>query len=424
VQAYTALASGDSAGAISLYTQAIESRDLAPELLANALLNRALAYQQQNQNGKAIDDYTAALSLDAMSAELRATALYNRGLSQQKTGKQTLAIEDFTNALMLNPTFSHAFLSRGNTLRDSGQYLFALSDFERALKYHHPEPARVYFSEAQTYELLLRPNDSKRMLEASLAANPNYAPAREKLMAMENGVPVAEKVAEAGNDTILTGSLSASGGNTLMHKPDLPKGVEPPAELVAAVAIEGDASVATAETPAFIKNKKEFVDRIAESDAAQAEDAQVDTSAIAETTSAESEKFIAVDSVPAIPPAVKKTAVTVKKPVEAPVEEVAANDEVADPVVVASTSAPVEGWTVQLASEVSEDAAWSRWKIMQKRFKALSGKSPVVMRADLGAKGVFYRLRLAGYNDKSGAQSACHKLKAKGLSCFISKATS
>ena len=162
-QAYQALTSGDSAKAISLYSFAIESRGLEPEVLANALLNRALAYQQQGQSAKAVDDYSAALTLDAMSAELRATALYNRGLSQQKQGYTPLAIEDFTSALMLNPSFAHAFLSRGNALRESGQYLFALSDYERALKFGHPEPARVYFGEAQTYELLNRPNDMKQM---------------------------------------------------------------------------------------------------------------------------------------------------------------------------------------------------------------------------------------------------------------------
>ena len=66
-QAYQALISGDSAKAISLYSFAIESRGLEPEVLANALLNRALAFQQQGQQSKAIDDYTAALSLDEMS---------------------------------------------------------------------------------------------------------------------------------------------------------------------------------------------------------------------------------------------------------------------------------------------------------------------------------------------------------------------
>jgi tetratricopeptide (TPR) repeat protein len=405
VQAYSALAGGDSASAISLYSQAIESRLLAPELLANSLLNRALAYQQTKQHALAIDDYTAALSLDAMSSDLRATALYNRGLSQERAGKTALAIEDFTSSLLLNTSFSHAFLARGNVLRDSGQYLFALSDFERALKYNHPDPARVYFSEAQTYDLLHRPLDAMRMLQAALAANPDYAPAREKLASLGNNPPATVQTADASSDQILTGSISASGGNTLVHKPDLPKGVEPPAALLADYETGSDTAA-----PVFQKDKKLITERLPEAE----------VSAPADATLADEnapEKIIAVESVPAIPPVSKKRVAKLVEPVI----------EVAEPETVASVSpaAPqVSGWTVQIASAASEDAAWSTWKNMQKRFKVLSGQTPVVMKADLGSKGIFYRVRFAGFDDQAGAQSACSKLKAKGVSCYVSKAAS
>jgi tetratricopeptide (TPR) repeat protein len=406
VQAYSALTEGDSTRAISLYSQAIETRTLAPELLANALLNRALAFQQTQKHDLAIDDYTAALSLDAMSGDLRATALYNRGLSQEKMGKLPLAIEDFTSALLLNPSFSHAFLSRGNALRESGQYLFALSDFERALKFNHPDPARVYFGEAQTYELLRRPIDAKRMLRSALAVNPEYAPAREKLSALEVSTPATVQIADAGTDEILTGSISAAGGNTLVRKPDQPPGVEPPANLLAAV----DSSVVEVEAPVFKKNAKMYTDRIADNDTSA-----VDVVPVADDVSSEPEKIIAVESVPAIPPVAKKVVAAVEKPV----------DETAEPDATASiTPAPVSGWAVQVASASSEDAAWSTWKNMQKRFKVLSNQSPVVMKADLGAKGVFYRVRLAGFDNQGGAQSACTKFKAKGVSCFVSKMSS
>jgi tetratricopeptide (TPR) repeat protein len=412
-QAYTALAAGDGDTAISLYSQAIESRELAPELLANALLNRALAYQQAKKHNQAIDGYTAALSLDAMSAELRATALYNRGLSQQKLGQKTLAIEDFTNALLLNPSFSHAFLSRGNTLRDSGQYLFALTDFERALKYNHPDPARVYFSEAQTYDLLHRPADRKHMLEAAVAANPNYAEAVAQLASL----PAAasdDKTADAGTDDILTGSISAVGGNTLVHKPDLPKGVEPPAELMAATATPADGAVILAETPVFKKSSKLYQDRVPVVEASAEK-----TTDIAVIKPVADEKIIAIETVPEIPPAAKKLNVETAKPV------VVAKVVKADPDQVASTSpAPAIGWSVQIASADTENSAWTTWKNMQKRFKVLADQAPVVVKADLGAKGIFYRVRLAGFDGQSSAQTACAKLKTKGVSCFVSKAAS
>jgi tetratricopeptide (TPR) repeat protein len=387
-EAYAALASGDGAKAISLYTQAIESRSMAPELLANSLLNRALAYQQNKQHDLAVNDYSAALALDAMSADLRSTALYNRGLSQQKLGKLPLAIEDYTASLMLKPDFAHAFLGRGNALRESGQYLFALSDFDRAIKYKHPDPARVYFSEAQTYELLKRPIDQKRMLQASLAANAGFTPALEKMAQLGEVSNIDLQTAQA-TDPILTGSLSAVGGNTLVHKPDLPQGVEPPADL----------QTATAETPVFNKAHKLYTDRVA----------------LTEEVAPTVEKPVVVAEVPAIPaPAKKKITIPAKA-------EIAA----AEPETVGSVSpAPVTGWTVQVASADSENGAWTTWKNMQKRYKVLSGQSPKVMKADLGAKGIFYRVRFAGFEDQSTAQSVCTKLKAKGVNCFVSKASS
>ena len=417
-QAYQALTSGDSAKAISLYSFAIESRGLEPEVLANALLNRALAYQQQGQSAKAVDDYSAALTLDAMSAELRATALYNRGLSQQKQGYTPLAIEDFTSALMLNPSFAHAFLSRGNALRESGQYLFALSDYERALKFGHPEPARVYFGEAQTYELLNRPNDMKQMLNSAVMADAQFVPAQEKLASLSQQSSSADgTTSEVANavDPILTGTAVAVGGSTIIHKPDLPQGVEPPANLTADVSDQADAVVAQSEEPIFSETGKLYNDRLP---------ASVEETASAGVAPVESqEKIVAVAEVPAIPKSTKakKILAAVVAVAEAPADdsiETASVTPVAQP---KSLAAPIAGWVVQVASATSEDAAWTTWKNMQKRFKVLADKSPVVVKADLGTRGIFYRVRLAGFEDQIGAKSECNALKSKGVSCFISK---
>ena len=82
------------------------------------------------------------------------------------------------------------------------------------------------------------------------------------------------------------------------------------------------------------------------------------------------------------------------------------------------------GWSVQLASAATEDAAWSTWKKMKARHKALAGKEPIVVRADLGTKGTFFRVRLIGFDSQGDASSECSKLKSKGVKCFISKASS
>ena len=57
-----------------------------------------------------------------------------------------------------------------------------------------------------------------------------------------------------------------------------------------------------------------------------------------------------------------------------------------------------------------------------KHAALLSGFGSDVQKVDLGAKGTWYRLRIAGFADKDGAQATCDRLKADGGStCFLGK---
>jgi tetratricopeptide (TPR) repeat protein len=414
-QAYQALSGGDAARAVALYTTAIEARDLQTEVLANALLNRALAYQQTGKTEAAIDDYTAALNLDAMSPELRATALYNRGLAQQKSQRMPLAIEDFTASLLLNPSFPHAFLARANALRESGQYIFALSDYERALKYKHPQPARVYFGEAQTYAALRRPDDQRKMLAAARDADPSFTPASYAMSS------IGEKATDtAGVDNIQVGSTTPVGGETTVRKVDFPKAVEPPQNLLAGNAQPNLALEAATDTPVFNKAKEQFTDRIPAMDA------------VASAKPAVQPAIVAIEDVPAIPAATASedataaaddqdstdvTTASIQAPVVQPKNAKKAAPAAPQTDAAVADAAPMTGWAIQV-----EDAAWSTWKKMQKAHQILADQNPVVVKADLGTKGIFYRIRITGFDNQSDAQSGCAKFKTGGVSCYISKA--
>ena len=385
-QAYKALQSGDATSAVAAYTRSIESRNLEPEVLANALLNRGLSYQMLNEHERAIDDYTAAMRVDAMSAKLRAVALYNRGLSYQRLQRNAMAMEDFTNALFLDGQFSHAYYSRGVLLRDGGQHLFALSDFDKALRFKYPDVARVHFAEAVAFEKLRRPSDAKNALNLALAANPAYEPAKQRLAILEGRKP-APLLASA--DPIATAALSQAPKKA-------PAAVAPSAEMLA--------SSTPAAKPKVVEAKaspKQFTDRVPAELPAQAR--VVPAAAPAVDAGNAEEKIIAVEELADDPPA-KAVA---KAPEEAP-----------------AAAASQSGWVVQLASAASEDAAWSVWKKMRARHKALASKEPVVVRADLGTKGVFYRVRLIGFDNSADAGSECSKLKSNGVKCYVSKASS
>lgn len=391
--AYKALQSGDAATAVAEYSKAIESRALTPEVLANALLNRGLAYQRLNEHEFAVDDYTAALRIDAMSGKLRALALYNRGLSYQRLDRDSLAMEDFTSALFLDGQFSHAYYSRGTLLRDSGQYLFALADFDKALRYEYPDPARVYVAEAVAYEKLKRTDDARDALTKALAANPAYEPAKKRLAALDGEAAPAA----TGGDQIQTATIKPA-SNTL------PEATAPSSAMLG----ESQAEASPASSGGKLYN-----DRVPQEPMAQLASATVPS---ANEPAASGEKVLAVETVP---------------------EDGANSGAVASPEQTASISeadqapaadqaeAPkLTGWAIQLASATTEDAAWALWKKMQAKSKSLKGKEAVVVRADLGTKGVFYRLRLIGYDNQSDATRACGKLKSGGVKCYVAKAAS
>ncbi len=384
-QAYNALQVGDAEAAVRAYGLAIESRNLEPEVLANALLNRGLAYQRLNEHQFAIDDYTAAMRIDAMSGKLRALALYNRGLSYQRLQQNAQAIEDFTSALFLDSQFSHAYYSRGTLLRDGGQHLFALADFDKALRFNYPDAARVYFAQSLTYEKLRRPADARESLDMAIAANPQYEPAVQRLAALERRATPKPQDAAA-TDQIVTAAVT----------PAVPKAQAPSESLLA----EGDDVAPVTKR----KVKKKIADRVAPEE-------KTTYVEVASATSDTAEKIVEVETVP------EETAGT-----DAPVREVATESQAATQSQGESRS--TAGWSVQIASAATENAAWSTWKKMQARHKALASKEPVVVRADLGTKGVFYRVRLVGYDSQTDANSECAKLKKKGVKCYISKAAS
>ena len=397
-EAFKALQAGDAQTAVTDYSQAIDSRSLPADVLANALLNRGLAYQRLNEHEFAIDDYTAALRIDALSGKVRALALYNRGLSYQRLERNSAAMEDYTSALFLDAEFSHAYYSRGTLLRDQGQYLFALADFDKALSYSYPDPARVYVAQASTYEKLQRTADARDALQKALAAKPGYEPALQRLAALD-GTPAA-----ASGDEIHTADVSPASDQ-------LPAAKAPSADLMG-----GDAQASEVVPES---SPKLYTDRVPQEQPVRVAVADPVPEAQADAGAAD-EKVLAVEDVPA--DGADASTAAVDDTAAAAETQTASTDPA--PAEDAAPAKKITGWSVQLASATTEDSAWSTWKKMQARNKALASQKPVVVRADLGAKGVFFRVRLVGFDTQDGASRACSKLKSSGVKCFISKAAS
>jgi cell division septation protein DedD len=94
----------------------------------------------------------------------------------------------------------------------------------------------------------------------------------------------------------------------------------------------------------------------------------------------------------------------------------------ASPEQVAAVPAVAGGIVVQLAASRSEEAALAEWKRVKTKHEALLGTlSPTVVRADLGERGVFFRLRAGPVADKAAADALCASLTAQGDACLVVK---
>lgn len=78
------------------------------------------------------------------------------------------------------------------------------------------------------------------------------------------------------------------------------------------------------------------------------------------------------------------------------------------------------GVRIQMASLPSEDAAWKEWKRISKEFATQVGDLTAnVETADLGTKGIFYRLQAGPFDTLAAAKDRCGKLKEAGLDCLV-----
>ncbi len=112
----------------------------------------------------------------------------------------------------------------------------------------------------------------------------------------------------------------------------------------------------------------------------------------------------------AIPPKPAKTV----KPEPAPVAEKPAASPSPAPV-------PAGGaYQVQLAALSSRDHAQASWsRLSKKHADVLGGLKADILRADLGEKGVIYRLRAGPAGDEAAARSLCASLAARKVDCIV-----
>jgi SPOR domain len=92
----------------------------------------------------------------------------------------------------------------------------------------------------------------------------------------------------------------------------------------------------------------------------------------------------------------------------------------------AAPAAPISttsgGYAVQVSSQRSEEEAQSSFRDLQAKYPdLLGGRTPIIRRADLGAKGIFFRAMVGPFGSSDQATELCSNLKAAGGSCLVQK---
>lgn len=92
-----------------------------------------------------------------------------------------------------------------------------------------------------------------------------------------------------------------------------------------------------------------------------------------------------------------------------------------EPEPVQAAPATVTGdYVVQIAAFRSRAEAEEAWIAFTSRFPDLArGRAPSIQEADLGERGIYYRLRIAGFDSREGANTYCSTLSGRGQDCLV-----
>jgi cell division septation protein DedD len=80
------------------------------------------------------------------------------------------------------------------------------------------------------------------------------------------------------------------------------------------------------------------------------------------------------------------------------------------------------GYLVQISSQKSEADAQASFRALQGKFPTVLGsRSPLIKRADLGEKGVYYRAMVGPFGSPDEASQFCGNLKTAGGQCVVQR---
>lgn len=343
---------------------------------------------EQGHYQQAISLFDKAIATGTLNEHGLALAYHHRGIAEQKLGQTDAALADYSKAISANAlpeaVAARAHYNRGIAYAQLGEEAKAEADYRKTTELV-PSYGAAYHNLANI----------ERRRGNQKAAISHYTSALEYMSGD------ARKYAFHGRGL----SYEAEGDRAKAK-----------ADFEAALAIDSAFEPAKIELAALDRPRPEPKPIIG---AAMTGDGGVQKSKVIRVASASGWETTAVKYVePEKQVAPIAPAPAPAKPVQAPIRQAAIDDAATSP---APKAVPATGpYQVQLGAYRDEKTAKIAWRNLVARSEGqLSGVDHEVIRADLGERGIFFRLRAGGYAEESTARSLCARLSSVSIDCVV-----
>lgn len=459
-----ALQNGDAQAAAGQFSRALESSVLSAEDEALAYHHRGTANLQLGLPGHAVADLTNAIWHGALPASMLPRAHYNRGVAYARTGDLDRAERDYSKAIELNSAYALAYHNRGNIRRQKGAYDLAVADYDAALDAGMKDRASLsLFGRGMSKDALGDKLAAAEDLERALSLDPSFELARSALASLAPQLREERAIAERTNEPeedpgnldqqkpvpLEVAALPPIGGSKALTEPAAASKSEPAATAsIGTAAAAARRAIATLDVEE-IRPPQVQVARLddvlplvrpGEVKAAPAlASAPVPLLKARAGAGLPLRQNIKLASLSGWEATVIRFGGTMPRPSFEPAPQIAlrapaAPAKEAAPRLTAPRKAPAEAepaalkapaatdgmapFRVQIGSFRSTEDADRAWNMAaSKHGSLLEGLTPHVVKADLGERGIYYRLQV-GAGDKQAASSLCGSLKEAGTDCL------
>ncbi|MBV1887221.1 MAG: tetratricopeptide repeat protein [Parvibaculaceae bacterium] len=472
-----ALQTNNLQGAIDFFGRALQGNALDAEKKSQAFHYRGVSYFKLNMTDNAIADFTSAIWQNGLPDEVKPRTYYNRAVAYARSGETDRALSDYEKAIQFDPGYARAYHNRGNLKRMSGDYNGAAADYKSALSKGLGRSAYLAnYALAVSLDAMGQRGEARGYLAASMTQNPGFEKSQTlqahwqrhpgasepvQIARVEPPQVVATPVVTvtdaplptlkptpkvAGVSMAPIGDTKAKTQKSTISQASNETPIEARSELstLAAAFVDSDPSEITssiggpsvdeARAPSKLAQLANEPVRVKISKTAMA--SALRTDALLEKTKAQpgfspsAEKSIA-----RAPRAANQVAASGKSGWEATVTRFdgagktisqkngKAPSAAVPPKKVVSKPMPVTGpYRVQVGSFRSPaDAEQAMGKSSARHKDLLATVQPFIAEADLGARGIYYRLQYGAFTKSSEAKSLCKSLKAAGTDCLVQK---